>query len=323
MALKRARFGFDTMPGHEDISWQVLRQIVRDWAGASAELAEVTPLHGGCVSTTLALTTKDNQKAVLKVTPHRVDRSFADEQVQLGLLRGLGVPVPQVYACQIGTLDSPVSYLLMEFVEGVELNTARASCEPEHFDALQEEIADLVLKLHAHTAPHYRRVTSAESPAFESWPRFYRSVYDGIWHEVEKSNVLPTKGRKQIARLHERLDRLLAHDDRPRLVHWDIWSTNILVKTDPATGRPRVSALLDPNCKFAHAEAEIAYLELFHTVTPPFLKAYQQVYKLGNDYHQVRKPIYQLYELINHVCVFGQEYLKPLMAALDRTSRFV
>jgi fructosamine-3-kinase len=311
------------MSGHEDISWQVLRQIVRDWAGASAELAEVTPLHGGCVSTTLALTTNDNQRAVLKVTPHRVDRSFADEQAQLALLRGLGVPVPQVYACQIGTLDSPVSYLLMEFVEGVELNTARASCEPEHFDALQEEIADVVLKLHARTAPHYTRVTSTESPAFASWPRFYQSVYDGIWHEVEKSGVLPTRCRKQIGKLHERLDRLLAHDDQPRLVHWDIWSTNILVRPDPATGRPRVGALLDPNCKFAHAEAEIAYLELFHTVTPAFLRAYQQVHKLGNDYHQVRKPIYQLYELINHVCVFGQEYLKPLMSALERTSRLV
>jgi fructosamine-3-kinase len=311
------------MSGQEDISWQVLRQIVRDWAGASAELAEVTPLHGGCVSTTLALTTKDNQKAVLKVTPHRVDRSFADEQVQLELMRELGLPVPRIYACQIGTLDKPVSYLLMEFVEGVELNTARAQCTPDEFDALQIEIADLVLKLHGRTGTHYRRVTSAESPAFEHWPRFYQSVYDGIWHEVEKSNVLPVKCRKQIARLHERLDRLLAHDDRPRLVHWDIWSTNLLVKPDPATGRWRVAGLLDPNCKFAHAEAEIAYMELFHTVTPAFLKAYQQVYRLGNDYHQVRKPIYQLYELINHVCVFGQEYLKPLLSAAERTSRLI
>src|SRR6266550_3038838 len=29
-----------------DISWQVLRQIVHEWAGASAELAEVKPLEG-------------------------------------------------------------------------------------------------------------------------------------------------------------------------------------------------------------------------------------------------------------------------------------
>jgi fructosamine-3-kinase len=37
----------------------------------------------------------------------------------------------------------------------------------------------------------------------------------------------------------------------------------------------------------------------------------------------VRKPIYQLYPLLNHVCTFGQEYVKPLMTILDRVSPLV
>ena len=154
--------------------------------------------------------------------------------------------------------------------------------------------------------------------AFSSWSAFYRHVYDPIWHEVEKSSFLPIKCRKQIARVHEKLDRLLAHDDCPRLVHWDIWSTNILCRPD-VDGRWRVVALLDPNCKFAHAEAEIAYMELFHTITPAFMKAYQQARRLPDSYHRVRKPIYQLYPLVNHVHLFGQEYLKPLLSAVEKT----
>ena len=48
------------MPNQEgDISWQLLRRIVQDWAGSSAELAEVTHLDGGSISTTLLLTTND------------------------------------------------------------------------------------------------------------------------------------------------------------------------------------------------------------------------------------------------------------------------
>ena len=58
--------------------------------------------------------------------------------------------------------------------------------------------------------------------------------------------------------MHEKLDHLLAHDDQPRLVHWDIWNTNILARTN-GDGKYHIAALLDPNCKFAHAEAEIAY----------------------------------------------------------------
>ena len=42
------------MPVQEtDISWQVLRRIVHDWVGAAAELAEVKPLVGGCINTTV------------------------------------------------------------------------------------------------------------------------------------------------------------------------------------------------------------------------------------------------------------------------------
>src|SRR5690242_10982720 len=107
------------MPHEVEVSWQMLGQIVRDWAGSDAELAEVTPMAGGCINTTLALTTRGGQKAVLKITPHRVDKAYADESHQLKVLEEAGVPVPEVFACRIGTLERPFSYLLMEFVEGV------------------------------------------------------------------------------------------------------------------------------------------------------------------------------------------------------------
>jgi fructosamine-3-kinase len=78
--------------------------------------------------------------------------------------------------------------------------------------------------------------------------------------------------------------------------------------------------VLDPNCKYAHAEAEIAYMDLFHTSTQAFTKAYQQARRLDDEYHQIRKPIYQLYSLIDHVNLFGHDYVKPMLAALDRAA---
>src|SRR6476620_10945519 len=133
-----------------DISWQLLRGIVRDWAGTSAELAEVTPLPGGAIHTTLAMKVKDGGKAVLKITPYRVDRGYQDEAYQLEVLKGLGLPVPEVYACRMRTLDDPNSYILMEFVEGVCLAEAKKQCSAEEFEGLQVHLAELVLKMHAH-----------------------------------------------------------------------------------------------------------------------------------------------------------------------------
>ena len=308
-----------------DISWQVLRQIVHDWAGASADLAEVKPLDGGSVSTTVALTTTTGERAVLKITPHRVDRAYADEALQLNLLREVGVPAPRVYRWEIGTLDHPFSYLLMEYVDGADLPTVRECCAADVFDQVQAELAEIVLRMHANTSTHYMRLTHQEPRRFESWPTCYREIYDGIWHEVEKlggPSALPTKSRKVVARVHERLEALLAHDDRPRLVHWDIWGNNLLLKQGD-DGRWHVAALLDPACKYAHCEAELAYMEQFHTVTPAFLKAYQQERRLSPEYHRVRKPIYQLYEMLNHLNVFGHEYLKPTLAAIERVAPLV
>jgi fructosamine-3-kinase len=305
-----------------DISWQVLRQIVQEWAGTSAELAEVRPLEGGSVSTTLDLETRDGRRAVLKITPHRVDRAYADEACQLNLLRELGLPVPQVYRWEIGTLDRPFSYLLEEFVDGKDLAAVKACCTPDEFDALQADLADVVLRLHANTSSQYMRVSMSDSKRFDAWPACYRDAYDPIWHDVEKNGALPPKSRKTVARVHERLGALLAHDDQPRLTHGDLWSTNLLLRQDDA-GRWRLAALLDPNCRYGHFEAELAYLELFHTVTPGFLRGYQQSQRLPQEYHRVRKPIYQLYEMLNHLCNFGTEYLKPTIAAIERVAPLV
>lgn len=306
-----------------EISWQMLRRIVHDWAGAAAELVEVKPLAGGNVNTTVALVTKSGDRAVLKVSPHRVNRQYLAEAYQLNCLRTIGVPTPQVYASQVGDLDDPISYLLMEYVDGVDLAEARRTCGETDFDHLQCHLADLVLATHNNVHSAYARVTPEDGrPEYASWPEFYRSCYDAHWHACEKHANIPVKVRKAIGRIHERLDRLIAHDDCPRLCHSDVWSTNVLCKPDE-NGRWWVSAMLDPNCKYAHAESELAYMDLFNTTTPAFTRAYQQARKLSPDYHRVRKHVYQLYELINHLDVFGQEYLKPTIAAVEKLGNVV
>jgi fructosamine-3-kinase len=305
-----------------EASWEVLGQIVRDWAGESAELVEVTPLIGGCVNTTLCLTTAGGDKAVLKITSFRVDRSYADEELQLGALRDAGVPTPRVYRCKTGTLEQPFSYILMEFMPGVDLAEARTRCGAEEFAALQEELAGLVLKLHEQTSQQFSRLMHRETPAFDSWPKLYRDIYDPIFQDVTKSGQLPGKTRKIAQRVHDRLDRLIAHDDIPRLLHWDLWSTNILAGPN-ASGAWHITALLDPHCKFGHAEAELAYLQLFNTAAPEFMKAYQQQRKLPAEYHRVRKPVYQLYDLLNHVCLFGHEYVKRAIEAAEKVAAVV
>jgi fructosamine-3-kinase len=311
------------MPSQDgDISWQLLRRIVQDWAGTAAELAEVLPLDGGCISTTLKLELIDGTQAVLKISPHRVDRSYEEESYQLDLLREIGLPTPHVYAQHTGTLDAPFSYILLQFVSGMDLAAAKRQCDTDQFDHLQDELGQLIARLHEKTAPTYSRLTPQSPKLFEKWCNFFHDVFDPVWHEAQQCGLLSVKQRKLVARIHERLDQLLLHGDQPRLVHWDIWSSNVLVEPD-GNGNWHVSAILDPSCKFAHTEAELAYIDLFKTGTSAFFKAYQRSHRLPDAYYRVRKPIYQLYFLLNHLQLFGSEYVHRTSAAIDNVAALV
>lgn len=306
-----------------DISWQTLRRIAQDWGGESAELSEVKPLDGGAINTTIALTLADGRKAVSKISAHRVDRSYLNEAHQLSMLAQAGLPVPKVYATKLGSLDDPFSYILMEFVEGINLNQAKRTCTDTEYDSLQVHLAELLLSLHEKTAETYGRVQIEPAPqTFGNWPQFFRHIFDPICAELNKLNLIPLKCRKQIAKLQERLDKLLQHDDVPRLVHWDLWSANLIARQN-GSGQWHIAALLDPNCKFAHVEAELAYLTLFQTCTPTFFKTYQQKRKLSDDYHRLRKPVYQVFFLLNHVHLFGAGYVQPLTAAVDKVAPLI
>lgn len=310
------------MTGGEDISWQALGRIVRDWAGDPAELTEVHPLNGGSINNTLVLVTGDHRRAVLKLTPHRVNRELEIEAFQLRYLRELGLPVPEVLSFHLASLDNPNSYLLIEHIDGITLAEARKALAPDVFDRLQEQLAALALRLHGHTREGYGKVDASGNHATLDWAGFYRSLHDHAVHVVEQTKEIPIKMRKKIEKLHERLPVFIAHHDKPRLCHGDFWGANVMVKQDDA-GEWRIAALLDPNLRFGHHESELAYMDLFETITPAFKRAYQADHKLDDDYHKIRKPIYQLYPLINHVQLFGGKYVAPLMKIAERATAVV
>ncbi len=310
------------MTGGEDISWKALGRIVREWAGDPAELTEVIPLNGGSVNNTLLLVTGDFRKAVLKITPHRVNRDLETEAFQLHHLKSLGLPVPEVYAAHTASLDDPNSFVLMEYVEGITLANAHKQLPADQYDALQHELAELVLKLHAHTRDSYGKIDATGNHQTTDWPSFYRSMYDHAVQVVEQMNDLPIKVRKKIEKLHGRLDQFLVHQDKPRLCHGDLWGQNVLVAQD-AAGDWRIRSLLDPSLRYGHAECELAYLDLFKTCTKRFRRDYHAGHKLDDDYHRIRKPIYQLYPMINNVQYFGSAYISPLLQAAERATALV
>lgn len=88
---------------------------------------------------------------------------------------------------------------------------------------------------------------------------------------------------------------------RSSLVHGDLWSGNWAMRGD---GTP---VAYDPAVSVSDAEAELAMMELFGAPPPGFWAAYRAALPVAAGYAR-RRPLYQLYHLLNHALLFGGGY---------------
>ncbi|NOX07989.1 MAG: fructosamine kinase family protein [Gammaproteobacteria bacterium] len=96
----------------------------------------------------------------------------------------------------------------------------------------------------------------------------------------------------------------------PSLLHGDLWSGNYSF----AVGG--VPVIYDPAVYYGDREADIAMTELFGGFSPDFYSAYQACYPLDAGY-SVRKTLYNLYHILNHVNLFGGAYVSQARQMID------
>jgi fructosamine-3-kinase len=85
------------------------------------------------------------------------------------------------------------------------------------------------------------------------------------------------------------------------LLHGDLWSGNY------SFTRNGVPVLFDPAVYYGDREADVAMTELFGGFPASFYAAYRESYPLDAGY-RVRKNLYNLYHILNHLNLFGGGY---------------
>lgn len=101
---------------------------------------------------------------------------------------------------------------------------------------------------------------------------------------------------------------------RPSLIHGDLWSGNWGMLAD---GTPVV---FDPCVSYSDREAELAMMELFGAPPAGFWRAYESAAGLARGYRK-RRPLYQLYHLLNHAVLFGASYARQALACAEKLAR--
>lgn len=104
------------------------------------------------------------------------------------------------------------------------------------------------------------------------------------------------------------------HHPKPSLLHGDLWSGNLGFNPD---GTP---VIFDPAVYFGDYETDLAMTALFGGLPDSFYSMYQSLQPMAQGW-ELRRSVYNLYHILNHLNIFGRGYLAhatELMASIIR-----
>lgn len=276
-----------------------------DWAAVSARIAGITGapftprrvrvVGGGCIHAAAVLEDRERRYFVKSNERTFLER-FEAEAEGLRALRQAGalrVPEPVCW----GTADAR-AYLVLEHLD---LQPAGAGA--------QETLGRRLAELHRVSAPRFGwhrdnaiGLTPQPNAWSADWAAFFRDRRLGYQLELVGRN-----GHARLARAGERLllqvtALLRGHDPRPSLLHGDLWSGNV---AQLGAGEP---VIFDPAAYFGDREADLAMTELFGRFADGFYRAYDAAWPPAPGY-ELRRDLYNLYHVLNHLNLFGAGYL--------------
>lgn len=281
-------------------------RIIAD-CGCRGRLSHTQPVAGGDINAAWRVTTDRDEQLFTKL--NRADRSemLAAEAEGLAAIAGSGcirVPEPR------GTgVTGDTAWLACEFLDLGPVTPAS-----------ETRLGEALACLHAVTADRFGwhrdntiGLTPQPNPPTGDWCTFLRDHRLG--HQLRLAAENGHGGRLQALgeKLLDRLPELLAdHAPPASLVHGDLWSGNRAALAD---GTP---VIFDPACHYADPEADIAMTELFGAFSPGFYAAYQHHRPLDSGYRTIRRPLYQLYHVLNHLNLFGAGFRGHAEGLIDR-----
>jgi fructosamine-3-kinase len=268
-------------------------------------VVETAPLSVGFDLTGLAVRLEDGRRLAVKARTRGNGPSLELEGYMLSELKRLSdLPVPHVHL-------AADDLLVMDFID----NDGGAITP-----SVERHAAALIAALHATPREQfgYARNTLIgpllqPNPKTMRWIPFFRDerlMFMAQNAYAEGGLPAPLFGR--VERLAGRLDNYLIEPAHPSLLHGDLWTGNVLVKSN------RIAGFVDPAIYFGHREIELAFTTMFGTFGHAFFEAYESLAPLEPGFHDVRRDLYNLYPTLVHVRLFGASYLGGIEQTLAR-----
>ena len=277
------------------MNWQGIEETIEQETQTSFRVISVEGIGGGGINTAYRLQ-GENVAYFVKLNKPQLLPMFEAELEGLNeMSSGDLVRVPK--GITSGTTTEH-SFLVLEYIELTSGNR-------ESDRTLGRQLAQVHLLQQPYFGWHRDNTigrTPQQNDTSTNWIEFWRKRRLGYQLQLAKQNGysmhLQKLGKKLIAELES---FFVSYQPDPALLHGDLWGGNIAVDRQ---GQP---VIFDPACYYGDREADLAMTELFGGFSADFYAAYNEVSPLDPGY-AVRKNLYNLYHILNHLNLFGSGY---------------
>jgi len=288
------------------LSWTEISAQISASQGSPFIVEKASSVGGGCINQAYKIEGK-GQRFFVKLNDRRSLAMFEAEAAGLRELYDsdtLQVPEPVCWG-----EDSSGTWLVMEYLDMTGAASPDAAALGTGLAAMHQRTSDKFGWKRDNTIGSTAQINT---PTYD-WVQFWRECRLGYQLKLAQTNghtgKLLVSGDKLLASLDSFFP---GRGPAPALLHGDLWSGNYGFARD---GRPVV---FDPAVYYGDRETDVAMTELFGGFPASFYAAYRETYPLDAGYN-IRKTLYNLYHILNHLNLFGGGYrhqAEQMMASL-------
>lgn len=278
------------------MNWQDFAETLSEQLGQTVQIHSATSVSGGDISQAYKLHTSVGN-FLLKTNRAEFAQLFSSELHNLHKIADShSILVPKGIAS--GLFDNS-AWLLLEFVEmashGDDVQRGRDL-------ALMHQHLNRSAKPFGWDENNFIGLTPQYNHWHKDWVEFYAQQRLTPQLEMAERNSMHPTTLDSGYRLIESLD-FWFQDYQPKasLLHGDLWGGN------SAFTRDGDAIIFDPASYYGDHETDLAMTELFGGFSQAFYRGYNEVFTIDEGY-QSRKPLYNLYHIINHFNLFGGHY---------------
>jgi len=290
-----------------DMLRQVLTTALDELGVPFAGDLVMRPVGGGCINQTYRLDSGPHAYFVKVNDPSAYDMFTAEVEGLTAMRESQSVRAPEVIGQGV---YGGRACLFLEYIDLQPISARHAALFGERLAEMHRTCA----KEFGWTRDNTIGSTHQDNTRRTNWTEFWAENRMSFQLELAARNGYGGNLQRQGERLLAALPgRLGAHQPEASLLHGDLWGGNCAAD---AEGNP---VLFDPACYFGDRECDLAMTELFGHLPAAFYESYHATWPIDPGY-EVRRDLYNLYHILNHLNLFGGHYLHQ---AETLTTRFL